>query len=168
MVTDACSQVDILEQDAFKVLRRIRSLKNGISPINRIPPEVLALVPDFWEAYRREKDVIALTHVCRAWREVFTSRSSLWTDFYCTDIDKTRVYLKHSKLSPIEVWLDRRTSAPPRSLLPDHLPRYRSAQVPVCRGNTKKYARHHRPPNSPCPPSQIPTDRRWLRSRTKA
>jgi len=47
------------------------------------------------------KDVIALTHVCRAWREIFTSRSSLWTDFDCADVDKTRVYFERSKSSPI-------------------------------------------------------------------
>jgi len=44
--------------------------------------------------------MIVLTHVCRAWRELFTSRSSLWTDFTCMDADKTLVYLERSKSSP--------------------------------------------------------------------
>ena len=38
---------------------------------------------------------------------MFTSRSSLWTNFDCEDVEKTRVYLERSKSSPIKVWLDR-------------------------------------------------------------
>jgi len=41
--------------------------------------------------------------VCRAWREIFTSRPTLWTDLDCTDIDKTLVYLDRSRSSPINV-----------------------------------------------------------------
>jgi hypothetical protein len=45
--------------------------------------------------------------VCRAWRAIFTSRSSLWTDFDCEDAEKTRIYLERSKSSPISVQLVR-------------------------------------------------------------
>ena len=48
-----------------------------------------------------------LTHVCRAWREIFTSHSSLWTDFNCADPEKTQVYLECLKSSPIKLLLDR-------------------------------------------------------------
>jgi len=73
-------------------------------PINRIPPEILSLIPHFWE-YPRDKDVITLTHVCQAWRDVFVSSPSLWTDLDCMDLDKTRVYLERSKSSPIDLSL---------------------------------------------------------------
>jgi len=56
----------------------------------------------------RDEDVIALTHVCRAWREIFTSRSSLWSNFYCADEDKTRIYLERSKSSPINLQINRK------------------------------------------------------------
>ena len=85
----------------------IRSWKNKFAPINRVPAEILTLIPDFWDKNSREEAVITLTHVCRAWRDMFTSRSSLWTDFYCVDAEKTRVYLDRSKSSPINLWLDR-------------------------------------------------------------
>ena len=49
--------------------------------------------------------MIALTHVCKAWREIFISRSSLWTDLDCKDTDKTRVYLERSKSLPVSMWL---------------------------------------------------------------
>ena len=85
----------------------IRSWRKKITPINRIPPEILALIPDFWDTLSRGRNIIALTHVCRAWREVFTSRSALWTDLDCIDLDKTEVYLERSKSSPINLSLHR-------------------------------------------------------------
>ena len=90
-------QLDVLEQDTLDVLQLIRAWRNRLAPINQIPPEILTLLPDFWyEHDGRGKDVIALTHVCRAWREAFTSRPSLWTNIHSTDQDKSEVYLERS------------------------------------------------------------------------
>ena len=96
-------QVDILEQDAFEVLHLVRVWKNMLAPINKIPPEILTLIPDFWDMDGRDQDTITLTHVCRTWREVFVSRPSLWTDFDCLDEEKTRTYIECSKFSPISL-----------------------------------------------------------------
>jgi len=74
-------------------------------PINRIPPEILSLIPHFWESYSRDQDVITLTHVCRTWRDVFVSSPSLWTNLDCMDLDKTRVYIERSKSSIIDLSL---------------------------------------------------------------
>ena len=38
---------------------------------------------------------------------MFTSCSSLWTNFECADAEKTRVYLERSKSTPINLWLER-------------------------------------------------------------
>ena len=97
----------------MEVLHLIRSWRNRLAPINQIPPEILSLVPDFWDINERDQEVITLTHVCRAWREVFTSRSALWTDFDCIDEDKTRVYLERSKSSPIRLQLTRDSGLTP-------------------------------------------------------
>ena len=83
------------------------------APINKIPPEILALIPDFLDTRDRDKGVIALTHVCRAWREIFISRSSLWTNFSCLDEEKTQVYFERSKSSPINLSLDLSKGIPP-------------------------------------------------------
>jgi hypothetical protein len=93
----------------------IRSWRNRLPPVNKIPPEILSLIPDFWnDNYNdRDRDIITLTHVCQAWREVFTSRSSLWTDLNCKNKDKTRVYLERSKSLPINLSLDTRHRPPP-------------------------------------------------------
>jgi hypothetical protein len=78
-------------------------LRNRLAPINQIPPEILGLIPDFLDIWEKERDIIALTQVCRAWREIFTSRSSLWTRLDCKGPEKTEVYLKRSKSSPIDL-----------------------------------------------------------------
>ena len=39
-------QVDALEQHASEVLSIVRSLKNSLAPIDRIPPELISLIPD--------------------------------------------------------------------------------------------------------------------------
>jgi len=72
-----------------------------------MPPELLILIPDFLNKDVRDRATIALTHVCRDWREIFTSCPSLWTDFECRGTKKTLVYLHRSKSSPINVLLKR-------------------------------------------------------------
>ena len=101
-------KLDALGQDALEVSSLIRSVTNRLAPINKLPNEVLALIPCwFGDPREREKIVVTLTHVCRAWRRTFISCASLWTNFYCTDTHKTRVYLERSKSSPINLWLKR-------------------------------------------------------------
>ena len=92
-------------------------MKNRLAPISRLPPEVLALVPDSWDLHngsQTDQALIGLTHVCRTWRTIFTSCSSLWTNFDCRDADKTRVYLERAKSSPIYLWLKRDGALSPR------------------------------------------------------
>ena len=75
-------------------------MRNASAPINKIPPEILALVPDFLD----HEDTITLTHVCETWRDVFVSQSSLWTYFDCKNVEKTRIYLERSNSSPIHLF----------------------------------------------------------------
>ena len=58
--------LDVLERDALKILHLIRSWRNAVAPINRIPPEILVLIPNHWDWYSVDKDTITLTHVCRS------------------------------------------------------------------------------------------------------
>ena len=94
-----------LERDTLEVLALVRSLKNSFSPINRIPPVVLSLIPDYFHEDDMDEGLLTLTHICRGWREIFISRSSLWTKLNFTDLDKTRTYIQRSKSSPLEFYL---------------------------------------------------------------
>ena len=103
------SQVDALEKNALDVLCVVRSIKNSFAPVNRIPPEVLSLIPDHFETdtFRaKTKYLINLTHVCRGWREIFISRASLWRFLGCTSLDQTRVCIQRSMGSLLEISLD--------------------------------------------------------------
>jgi hypothetical protein len=94
--------VDALEQDAWEVLRLVRSVKNTFAPINRIPQDIFSLIPGYCG---NEEALITLTHVCRGWREQLISCSSLWTSLDCASADQTRVYLERSKTSPLDICL---------------------------------------------------------------
>jgi len=116
------------------------------SPINRIPPEILVLLPDFWDAYNKDKNIITLTHVCWVWRQVFTSRSSLWTRIDCEDKDKTRVYLERSRSSPIDLSLRRDDDLslhdPFFQITPHTMGRLRSLSVKATMWNLSDIATH--------------------------
>jgi len=101
--------VGALERDALEVLSLVRSIKNTFAPINRIPEDVLYLIPDYCNT---GKELVALTHVCRGWRERFISRSSLWTYLDCTSVERTRVYLDRSKASALEIRLGEEDCTP--------------------------------------------------------
>ena len=73
---------------------------NTFASINRIPPEVLALIAHHRNA---DKSLRTLTHVCRRWREIFVSHASLWTGLDCETINKTRLFLERSKTSPLRI-----------------------------------------------------------------
>ena len=96
-------QVNTLERDASRVLSLVRSVKNTFAPVNRIPPDVISLIPNHWEDGDRDENLVRLTHVCRGWRELLISRPLLWTNLNCTDTEKTKTYIERSKSCPLEI-----------------------------------------------------------------
>jgi hypothetical protein len=81
-------------------------VKNTLTLVNKIPQEILVLIPDYWEDGGRDQGLIKLTHVCRSWRAIFTSCPSLWTRLDCTNVDKTRIYIERSKPLPLALYLE--------------------------------------------------------------
>ena len=70
----------------LKVLPKLRSLESILQPINRLPKDILILVPrffanEYWEheKFPMNKPLITMTHVCRSWRNLLLSTPSLWT-----------------------------------------------------------------------------------------
>ena len=78
-------------------------MRNAFAPVNRIPPEVLSLIPDYLKVQDRDENLIVLTHVCHSFREIFISCSSLWTFFDFRNTEKTRVYIERSKCAPLKI-----------------------------------------------------------------
>jgi hypothetical protein len=107
-------------------------VKNAFAPINRIPPEILSIIPDYWADGTSDADLITVTHVCRGWRELFISRPSLWACLECTNIDKTRTYIERLKTSPLKIHLDKQYTPLPNDALlltVPHLGRLRTLTI---------------------------------------
>ena len=77
--------------------------------------------------------MITLTHVCRTWRDIFTSCPALWTDIDCTNIDKTLVYLDRSRSSPLNLQLEKYQTLSPYDpflqVIPHVIPRLKSVTI---------------------------------------
>ena len=102
-------QLDALNKEASELVSLIRYMRNRLTPINRLARDVIALIPEFLSSRER----VVLTHVCRAWRQIFISCASLWTNFYYRDTEKTRTFLERSKSAPISLWLERERGLAP-------------------------------------------------------
>lgn len=82
-------------------------MRNTLAPVNRIPPEVLSLIPHHLDGGDRDQCLVPLTHVCRDWRNTFISHPSLWTRLDFTNVEKTRTYIKRSHSFPLNICLQK-------------------------------------------------------------
>ena len=75
---------------------------NTFPKINRIPPEVLALIPSFLTSYT---DLVFTTHVCRHWRNTITASPPLWSslDNETMDEDLVATYIDRCGGTPLDV-----------------------------------------------------------------
>ena len=59
----------------------VRYLQNSFAPVNRLPPEILGLIPS---SFRSKRDLINATAICRHWRNALLSYPDLWCDVDCS------------------------------------------------------------------------------------
>ena len=88
-----------------EVIRLVQTAKNGFKPINRIPPEIFALIPQYYDKQDLNEKLILLTHVCQRWREILIAYSPLWTLLDCTNTEKTRAFIERSRSSHLHISL---------------------------------------------------------------
>ena len=93
-------QVDALEKSLSGVSLKIRTMRNALVPVNRLPVEVLQRIPS-WLAYAA--DIVAVSHVCRYWRASFLSYSELWTYLNCRSEHATRTMVERSGVAPLDI-----------------------------------------------------------------
>jgi hypothetical protein len=75
---DTISQFD---QDTSTALATIREWRNSFISINRVPLDVLSLIPAHLSSNR---DVFCASFVCRHWRRTFIQHAALWSRLYLT------------------------------------------------------------------------------------
>lgn len=109
---NSSTQVDALLSRLEKTHRRLRSVRNALLPVFRLPVEVLSSIftylletPKDLFTTPRSRDVLWATHVCRHWRQVALDCSALWTriQVQCTHPDWTAEMLRRSKRSSVSL-----------------------------------------------------------------
>ena len=90
-----------LNRDASAALATIREWMNSFVPINRVPLDVLSLIPTHLTS---QKDRFRVTFVCRHWRRTFLQTATLWSHL---SLSKGGVYVKtlleRAKGSPLSI-----------------------------------------------------------------
>ena len=95
--------VSRLDQDASSALAMIREWRNSLVLINRIPLDVLSLIPTYLSS---RSDIFRVSSVCRHWRRTFIQRATLWSQFYLTRSKAdlyAKTFLERSKGSALDV-----------------------------------------------------------------
>jgi len=119
---DAVSQLD---HDTSTALATIREWRNSFVPINRVPSEVLSLIPTHLSS---DRHLYSASSVCRHWRRTFIQHASLWLqlDLSRKRSDLVKILLERAKGSPLDI----RSACPDRAdvlaLLSPHAQRFRS------------------------------------------
>jgi len=88
----------------------LKSRKNSLCPVSRLPPEVLSevflVLAEQLQAQDRFKvdfKWISVAHVCHLWRNVALQHGRLWGKIDVTKPDRTRVFVDRSKGAPLAV-----------------------------------------------------------------
>ena len=113
--SDAVSQ---LERDISTALRTVRELKNTFAPINRIPLDILSLIPTHLS---QQRDRFRTSFVCRHWRKVFLQHGVLWSQLFAKKGgDYASTLLKRAKGSALDVITERGVPARTMTLFLPH------------------------------------------------
>ena len=109
----------------------VHERRNLLAPINRLPLDVLFLIPTHLTSLR---DRLRVTFVCRHWRRTFLQYAALWNKLYLTrrtDGLLTRTLIERAKGIPLDITVD--YSMPPNqedvALLPPFAQQIRSLEI---------------------------------------
>ena len=116
--------VSRLDKDVSTALANIREWRNSFIPINRVPLDILSLVPTHLVA---QKDIFRATFVCRHWRRTFLQHGVLWSDLL---LSKGEAYVKtlltRAKGSPLDITAATNDPAGAIAALPPYTQQIRS------------------------------------------
>ena len=97
-------EVSQLELDILTALAATRELKNSSIRINRIPSDILSLIPTHLDS---QGDVLRASFVCRHWRRVFLQHGALWSKLFIQRReDYVTTLLERAKGSALHIALD--------------------------------------------------------------
>jgi hypothetical protein len=111
-------QVSQLDRDTSTALATIREWRNSFIPINRVPLDILSLIPTHLESH---EDRFRASFVCRHWRSTFLQRAELWSQLFLSKgEDYVKTLLERAKGSVLDIIVDRRALVSTMALLSPH------------------------------------------------
>ena len=116
--------VSQLDRDVSTALAGIREWRNSFIHINRIPLDVLSLIPTH---LRDQTDRFNASYVCRHWRRVFLQHSTLWSRLFLSKGEVyTKTLLERAKGSALDITIGCGGSGGTITLLSPHAHQIRS------------------------------------------
>ena len=111
MTTKAQERLDDEIAALTLALCNLRTQRNTLSPISRLPPEILASIFIHCACSRQKKqrgipNWVNVSHVCRHWRDVALNCSTLWSFLFVSSKYWTEELLARSKKAPLKVRVD--------------------------------------------------------------
>jgi len=102
------------------VLSKLHYAANATAPLNKLPPELLHAIFSYlcpethrnWDVERTSpyEDLLAVTHVCRHWRDIAVSATGLWTyiilaaGFMKGEISIAQLCMRRSGVQPLDLF----------------------------------------------------------------
>lgn len=116
-------QVYQLDRDVSRVLGSIRGWRNSFAPINRLPFEILSLIPTHLSSHG---DRLRASFVCRSWRRALLQRGELWSELILSNgEDYTKTFLERAKWCALDVLSHHRNPVATWKLLSSHTEKIR-------------------------------------------
>lgn len=107
------SQLDELDAEVKRLSIRLEELKNGLQPVQQLPPDVIVEIATYLDPRSCGGDyqqLMAMSQVCRYWRETLTSSAASWCFISSEYKDLVPLCLERSGSYPLEVELNTDTS----------------------------------------------------------
>ena len=121
-------EVSQLERDISTALAAARELKNSFAPINRIPSDILSLIPTHINSQR---GVFRASFVCRHWRRALLQHGALWSWLFVNkDEDYVTTLLERAKGSALDIVVNHHTPPEIITLLSLHGQKIRHLEFP--------------------------------------
>ena len=109
-ITAAQSDIDSEIQRLNNGICSLKSRRNSLCPVSRLPPEVLSeiflLLAEQLQAHDRFKVDFKWTtvaYVCRLWRDIALQHGRLWGKVDMARLDRTKAFVDRSKGAPLAV-----------------------------------------------------------------
>ena len=118
-------QVSQFYQDTLTTFATVCEWKNSFSPVNRVPLDILSLIPTHLAS---RGDRLRATLVCRHWRRTFLQRAELWSELFLSREsvrDGVKILLERAKGSALDIHISRGTPEDITVLLSPHTTQFR-------------------------------------------